>query len=287
MKKLFNILLAGAAIIMLAGLQSCKKDSINAQYEDLLVGSYLVLDETVNTNLDFSNPDATVSIKVSEYGSAVASVNIYVATGSNVLDASAWKLIKNVPYSGSTTLEVKTSELAAALAPAEITPGTQYSLQNEVVTADGRKFSMANTPTSFSSFPAYKMALTWPATAVCAFSAAASAGTYEVVQDDWADYSPGDIIEVLEGPSENQVNFLGYPATAWGGVNQKNTVVDVNPESGQATVAKQGTGGYGSTTAEVQGSGFVFSCTGIITLNLTVYYGGVPYAGNKFILKKK
>ncbi len=112
---------------------------------------------------DFSNPAATVSIKVSQYGDAIASINVYLATGENPLDATGWKLIKNIPYTGEgTLLSVTTAEIAAALAPNAIMPGTQYRLENEVVTSDGRKFSDANTPTSYSSFPAYNLPFRGP-----------------------------------------------------------------------------------------------------------------------------
>ncbi len=126
----------------------------------------------------------------------------------------------------------------------------------------------------------------WPATAVCAFDAAETAGTYKVVQDDWVDYYPDEIITVTADATSNQVSFLSYPSTAAGGQNQKNTIVDVDPATGAATIAKQSTGDYSGTSAAVEGSGFVFSCTGVINLTMTVYYGGTPYGGNKLILQK-
>ena len=266
---------------------SCKKDNINGDSKKLIEGSYITLDSTINTNLDFSNSAATVSISVSEYGSPVASINIYLATGSDRTDTSGWVLIKNVPYTGTgTILTVTTAEIAAALAPDSLAPGTQYALENEVITKDGRKFSDANTPDSYTSFPAYNFAFNWPATAVCPFNAAETTGNYKVVTDSWDDYSAGDIIAVTADATKNQISFLGYPSTAAGGENQKNTVVNVDPASGSATIAMQATGDYAGTSAAVEGSGFVFSCTGIITLTMTVFYGGTPYAGQVLTLQK-
>lgn len=278
-----------ALLMAVLALQACTKENISGDKDNLLTGSYIKLDSTINTNLDFSNADATVSILVSEYGSAVDNINIYLSTGANYLDTTGWKFVKSVSYAGNgTVLQVSTAEIAAALAPNSITPGTQYTLVNEVITTDGRKFSVANTPTSYSSFPVYKMALSWPATAVCAFNAAESAGVYTVVQDDWADYEPGETITVEAGPGDNQLNFLGYPSSAYGGQNQVNTVIDINPATGAATVARQPTGQYSNGVGvEVQATGFVFSCTGVITLTQTVYYGGTPYAGLKMILQKQ
>lgn len=283
-----NVIAITALLMVALGMNACQKGAISGDKKNLLSGAYITLDSTINTNLDFSNPDATVSIAVSQYGDDVASINIYLSTGDNSLDTAGWKFIKSIPYTGNgTVLTVSTADIAAALAPDAITPGTQYKLENQVVTADGRKYSDANTPTSYSSFPGYNMALSWPATAVCAFNAEAITGTYKVVQDDWADYAVGDIITVTAGPGDNQLNFQGYPAPAYG-TNTANTVVDVDAATGAATISRQSTGEYdGGISAEVEGSGFVFSCTGVITLSITVYYGGAPYEGNKFILQKQ
>lgn len=292
MKRILFIL-SGLAL-MAFGFNSCKKGDINGDASLLPIGSYITLEKTNNTNLNFSDPAATVSIDVKEYGSPVASVNVYLATGANTFDPAGWKLIKNVPYSGVTTLTVSTAEIAAALAPGAIEPGNQYTLQNEVVTTDGRKFSNANTPTTFQSFPAYNMALNWSATAVCAFDAAASAGTYKVVSDaQWKDYKAGDIITVTAGPGANQLSFLTYPSTVIGAsTDNVPTVVDVDVTTGAATVAKQATGTYATgtgdeTPAQVEGDGFIFSCTGGISLTLTVYYGTDKYEGNTLVLQKQ
>jgi hypothetical protein len=288
MKKIIYIL-SGLALLI-SGLYSCRKDNINGDSSTLILGSYITLEKVNNANLNFSDPAATVSIDVKEFGSPVASVNVYLATGSNTFDPAGWKLIKNIPYSGDvTTLTVTTAEIAAALAPDAIEPGNQYTLQNEVVTKDGRKFSNANTPTNYQSFPAYNMALNWNATAVCAFDAAASAGTYKVVADSWVDYHAGDIITVTAGPGANQLSFLTYPSTTIGGsTDNVPTVVDVDATTGAVTIAKQPTGHYGDGTAtEVGGTGFIFSCTGGINLSIDVYYGGDKYAAQTFTLQKQ
>lgn len=286
MKKIIISSLGFLLLIVLAN--SCRKNDISGDSKVLISGSYITLDSSINQNLDFSNASATVSIKVgTTKGSPVASVNIYVATGA-AEDATKWKLIKNIPYSDGVVLSVSTAELTAALAPNPIVPGTQYVLQDEVVTKDGRKFSVANTPDNYNSFPGYKMALTWNATAVCAFNQAASAGAYKVTYDgDWVDYHTGDPITVLAGPGPNQINALIYPSTVLGGgTQQKNTIIDVNPATGAATVAKQQTGYYGSATpgnlVTVSGSGFVFSCTGVVNITFTVNVGGTDYAGQRF-----
>jgi len=281
-------------VILFSGiLYSCRKDNINGDKNDLVLGSYLTLKKTINTNLDFSKPTATVSITVGSYGKPVKSINIYLATG-DALDIKTWKLIKTVPFGGdSATLVVTTAEIAAALAPATIEPGNQYVLQNEAVTSDGKKFSADNTPTNYTSFPTYNMALSWNATAVCPFNQTASAGAYAVTYDgDWVDYHTGDPITVSAGPGPNQINFPMYPSIViGGGVQQVNTVVDVDPVSGAATIKSQKTGYYGSATpgnlVTMSGTGFVFSCTGVVDLVVTANVGGTDYAGLHFTMKKQ
>lgn len=283
-----NIIAFLGIALLLTGMYSCKKSPINGDNKDLVLGSYLTLTKNINGNLDFSKPTATVSIQVGSKGAPVTSVNVYVATGS-ALDSKTWKLIKAVPFTEGVELVVTTAELAKALAPALIAPGTQYVLQNEVVTADGRKFSAANTPTNYTSFPAYKIALSWKATAVCAFDQAASIGTYKVVYDgDWVDYNTGDLITVTAGPDATSVQFLAYPSVVLGGgSNRQPWIVTVDAASGSATVADQFVGNYGSTVARVKAKGFVFSCTGLITLSVDVNYGGSIYAAQTFTIQKQ
>ncbi len=277
------------AVLLVSGLYSCKKDVINGDAKDLVLGSYLTLQQKINTNLNFSVPTATVSIRTGVYGSPIASVNIYLATG-DALDSKTWKLIKNVPFTDSATLVVTTAEIAAALAPTTIQPGNQYVLQNEAVTKDGRKFSAANTPTNFTSFPAYNFAFSWTATAVCPYSQANTVGTYKITTDTWVDYGIGEPIAVAAGPGANQINFQMYPGPGAGGSAIVNTVVDVDPATGTATIKAQKTGYYGANTpgnlVTVSGTGFVFSCTGVITLKVTINVGGSDYAGYSFALKK-
>jgi hypothetical protein len=284
-KNIFALLVVALAI---TGVWSCKKDKISGDSKDLIQGSYLTLGALINGNLDFSNQAATVSMKVGSKGDKVATVNVYVSPDGGA-DKTTWKLIKSLPYADSMIISVSTAELAKGLAPATIAPGNQYILQNEVVTASGAKFSAANTPTNFSSFPAYKFGLTWKATAVCAFSQAASVGTYKVVYDgDWVDYNTGDIISVTAGPDANSIQFLAYPSVVLGGgSNRQPWIVKVDPATGSATVADQYVGNYGSTQARVKATGFVFSCTGFITLSVDVNYGGTIYAGNTFSLQKQ
>jgi hypothetical protein len=268
-------------------IHSCKKPPISGEFSSLVMGSYITLDSTINENLNFAVPTATVSIQIGSQGSPVASVNIYLATGANSLDTTTWVLIKNVPYSDGVVLSVTTADISAALAPNAISPGTSYVLQNEVVTTDGRKFSVSNTPSTYNSLAGYNMALTWNAIAVCPFIQAESIGAYKVVSDaNWQDFVVGDPITVIAGPSANVIKFMAYPSPDAGGTNRQYWIVNVDPSTGAATMASQYVGDYpGAPGATASATGYVFSCSGVITLNVDIVYGGTPYPNQRLILQ--
>lgn len=274
-------------------LHACSKKNISGDSSNLILGSYITLDSTINGILDVGNSTSTVSIKVGKYvGSPVSTVNIYVATGSNSEDTSGWKFIKSVAYSSGMVLSVSTDELSKALG-ANPAPGNKYILQNQVVTTDGRKFSTYNTPDTYNSFPAYNMALTWYATAVCAFTGG-MAGDYYLTKDVWNDYGASASNPVLipgavkDGPGANQISIYVYPGKPAGGVETGPMIVDVNPVTGAATIEKSDIGNYGSSSSETiaTGTGFVFDCVGVIDLSITFNYGGTPYANQEMILQK-
>lgn len=278
---------------MMLLLVACSKKKISGDASNLQLGAYITLDSTINGILDVGNPTSTVSIKVGKaVGSPIASVNIYVATGANPEDTSGWKFIKSVSYSTGLVLSVSTDELATALG-LNPSPGNKYNLQNQVVTTDGRKYSVANTPDNYNSFPAYNMALTWYATAVCSFTGG-MAGDYYLTKDSWNDYgaSPSNPVlipgSVKDGPGANQISIYVYPGKPAGGVETGPMIVDVDPATGAATIEQSDIGNYGSPSSEtiVTGSGFVFGCVGVIDLFINFNYGGSPYNNQEMILQK-
>lgn len=279
------------AALLFTLLYACRKDNINGDSKNLLLGSYITLDSTINSILDVSNSSATVSIKVkNSVGSPVSTINIFVATKSNTEDTTGWILVKSVPFSAGVVLSVSTAELSKALGvPAA--PGTKYTLQNQVVTTDGRKYSTYNTPDNYNSFPAYNMALTWYATAICPFVAPVG-GTYTITKDAWDDYNVPTVIPgaVVDGPGPNQISIYVYPATkpvtGGNGYPKNPIVVTVNPANGSATVVKSDIGNYGGDDYFVTGSGYVFSCVGVIDLSLDFVQDGADQGVYEMILRK-
>ncbi len=270
-----NIIIALLGLTVLS-MASCKKDGIvNGDVAEYEVGSYLSYTGAKPGQQPFdlaTIETSTASINVKVVGTPAKQVNIYTGTST---DKSTWTLIKSVPFQDSGTLSVTGGEVAAALGvePDSFTPGTSFTFYNEIVTVDGRLFSAANTSSDFQAQSSYNMAFTWSAVVFCAYDESVFDGNFEVVVDEWQDYSPGDIIvnAVEPGPGANQLTMHVYPNPAYGAVIGP-IIIDVDPATNVATVQKQPYGDYygsGYGTFYAEGSGSVNSCEGTIDLDLT------------------
>jgi len=299
MKKLLIIL---SIFSLVTAISSCKKTggAINplADVKNLTVGSYLVLDSTLNLNFDNSAmTTSTVGVTVSGYkgGEAVDHIDVFAAAGSTY-DTTQWHKIKTVAYSGNgTKISVTGGELATALGadPNSFVAGSFYTFYNRLYTKSGRSFDVNNTGNNSGSGlitgPYYNGAYFFTAYITCPFSGPV-AGTYEVIADDWQDWQPGDHVQVTDGPGPNQVNL----SQVWpNGTVVSPLIVNVNPANGVATVPKVTFGNYGGATqytAEGAGAndvaGYIFSCTGYITLSIDIQGGGTDYGPNRLILQK-
>ncbi len=307
MKKLLYIL---SVVCLITVTNSCKKTGgdINplSSYKNFGVGSYLVLDSSLGQNLNYAAlSTSTVGVIVHQYpnGEAITSITVFVVPGSSY-DTTLWKKVKTVNYtSPQTTITVSGAELATALGGASaIKPGTNYTFYNRITTKSGKTYDVNNTGNNSGSGLVtgfyYHSAFTFSAYVVCPF-VAPIAGTYQVIRDDWADWKPGDMVQVTDGPGPNEVNLSQvYPNPAYGSV-VKPLVVDVDPASGTATVKKVNFGNYGggyNMTAVGTGAngvaGYVFSCTGYITLTMELKADGPGGNGydngpTKLILQKQ
>jgi hypothetical protein len=259
---------------------SCKKkdaDVISA-FEQLGVGAYVTLSKTNSLTLDYSAINTSqVSITVKEYGKPVDKIKIYVTAGAANRNRSTWKLVKEVPYptaGADVDLVVRATEIATALGvpPANLNPGTSYTLYNQVITKEGASYDIVNMQADFPTLPNYNMAMTWVASVVCPFTGN-MAGNYRVIADQWQDWSPGDVVAVTDGPAANQINLSQVWPNPIYGVTVSPFVVNVNPATGAAsvtsgvTIANYTCCGYTAVTG-TGSTGFVFSCTGDITLRV-------------------
>ena len=290
MKKVIKYFCLLSLIFVVSCKKSGEQNSL-ADVKNLGVGSYITLTKANNLNFNFNTPSSTVSITVAPYGGDVDMVVVYVVAGANSNPAS-WKKIKTIPFTGpGTVLSATSQEVATALgvSVSSLTPGTFYTFYNQVITKDGRKFDISNSVGALEGNSNYNAVLRWQAFVTCPFSGPVG-GNYKVIQDDWVDWNPGDIVTVLDGPGPNQINLsLVWPN---GGTIVNPLLVNIDPATGTAKVPLVTFGAYPTlTTAQGAGAGdvagYVFSCTGFITLNLTLVYGGSNQGVNKLILQKQ
>ena len=293
MKKVIKYCCLFALII----LASCKKSGVQnplADVANLGVGSYITLAATENVNLSFNTPTSKVSIKVDQYvgGGDVDQIVLYVVEGSNG-DPAAWKKIKSIPYTGpGTQLSATSQEVATALGVAVSTlePGNFYTFYNQIVTKDGRTFDLSNTLGALENNSNYNACFRWQAYVTCPFVGPVG-GKYKVVQDDWADWVPGDVVDVVDGPGANQIDLSNvWPNPAYGDI-VKPLIVNIDPATGTAKIPLVTFGDYGAlaTATGTNGdevAGYVFSCTGFITLNMLVTYNGSSQGNLKLVLQK-
>jgi hypothetical protein len=253
-------------------LFACKKAYIINDFDNFSIGSYLRLDKAEKTTLDYNKiTTESVSITVTPIGSEIEKVNIYAVLGGENLDVTQWKLVKAVPATGSPfTLTVTAQELATAFGvpTSGLSPGNQYTFYNQSITKDGRTFDVANSEDDLEGQPAYQSAFRWQAIVFCAYDPATTNNVvYEVVKDGWDDFVAGDLITVKNGPAANQITLVGVYLTT---TNHKDIVVDISPANGAATIARQSYGIYAGDTRtfQAEGTGFIFSCAGVIDLNI-------------------
>lgn len=261
------------SFILLLVIVSCKKPT--DFYTELGKGSTLTLVKQNNALLNAVDITSSVSQVVTYNGEPVESVNLYVSTTATK-DKTKWKLIKNVPLNGETTLAATNKEIATALGltPGAIPPGNVYHLYNEAVLKDGRKFSSANTSdVDIENQPAFNAAFHWTATVVCPYTPATTAGNYRVILDQWDGLKVGSLVQVTTGPGVNDINLSKvWPDPLQAAIVSPLTIT-VDPSTGTATIPTGVTfGNYGAYTA-VTGAGntgFVFSCTSTISIRVRI-----------------
>ncbi len=308
MKKILVVILVLSGTIFL--FNACKKtdDTVNplSDITNLGVGSYLTLKSTTNLNFNFAALAASavgIVVDQKQNSDPVSQIVIYAVKGASY-DTTTWKKIKTVPFvSGGTTLSVTGAELATGLGVSlgTFAAGDYYTFYNRIITASGKQYDVSNTGNNGGSGlitgTYYGSAFFFTAYITCPFTGN-MAGNYKVIVDDWVDWNPGDIVQVTDGPGANQINLTKvWPGVPAGGVplNANAFLVNVDPATGTATVPKETFGSYGgSTTYGVQGAGasnvagYVFSCTGFITLKMTITSsGGTNYGNNSLILQKQ
>ncbi|MDR0792419.1 MAG: hypothetical protein LBE82_03860 [Chitinophagaceae bacterium] len=300
MKKVLIIVIALSSALFI--INACKKtgDAANpfSDVNNFSIGSYLVLDSVINKNLHSEQAaTSTVGIMVHSYpnGEEISSVILFAVKGDD-WDTTKWHQVKTVSYTGAgTQLTVTGAELETAMG-ADFTPyvaNDLYTIYTRVVTKSGKTYDVNNTGTNGGSGinggESYNAAMSFTAYVTCPFTGG-MAGNYKVVQDGLGEWNPGDIVHVQDGPGANQITIANvYPNPANGIVTNPIVVNITDPSVGGATVPQVNLGTYnnGNSLTLNPGSGYVFSCTGYITLSNEIFIDGADQGALNLILQKQ
>ena len=256
-------------------------------------GAYITLNKTVNVNFNYAAIGTSkVSVLVDPYnnGIKIKQVKLFVVKSANA-DPASWKLVKTVDVNGTTELSATGAEVATAIgtpAASLFAPGQFYTFYNQVVTEDGRTFDLSNTLGALENASGYNACFRWTAYVVCPFTGGMK-GNYKVIADGWEDWAIGAIVPVADGPGANQVDLSGvYPG---GGYVKNKLVVNVDPNTGAASIPRVDYGSYSPTgavySAAAANAGYIFSCTGYIGLKIEHFYGTSSYGFYSLILQKQ
>ena len=205
-------------------------------------------------------------------------------------DKTNVKVIKTDVTSFPTELTITGTQLAT-LFGSPIVLGDKFDIGVDVTTYTGAKFEAF--PAVGNSYAAGIAAQPGASTfvryeAVCQYNPSAYQGSYEVVTDEWGDYTPGDIVQLtMVDATHFSFQYLADGALP--------IVVTVNPVTNAVTVPKQVYGSgygagwpYGNISAESVSSveNFVAPCAGTFSVILKHTVAAGSFGEYKIVLKK-
>lgn len=211
---------------------------------------------------------------------------VVIKNGDKTKVVSLQKDITTFP----TSINITGQQLIDAFGDATIELGDRYDFGVNITLDDG---------TLIQAFPAGSTAYapgvgnqpgvstTVRYEAVCSFTAADYAGTFEVVTDEWADYGAGDEVEVtVVDETTLSFEFLTDPSIP--------ILVKVDPADNSTSVVKQVYGDYPQfgiteiSAESVEGSAdnFVAPCEGILSVRLNHTDAATDYGDYTIVLKK-
>lgn len=250
------------------------------------------------TSYNTSKVDLTLELGGNSAANRLNKVNLYVRyTDSEKVFTGAEKLYKSYSLSDFTmdsgsglyrrNFVLTVPEIFSSLG---ITDTSVYDssdairIRYEVEDASGRKYTNTNPGLDLSS-AYYASPFVYNFTIVCPYTSSLYSGDYEVVEDSWQDYNPGNIVPVVAGSNANEFKIMSTNNPYVLNTSSYMLVTVTNTTSGTVTVKSNENFDYGASFGSfaVGGSGTVNLCNGDI--NLTgITFGGAPY---RFVLKKK
>ncbi|WP_299900895.1 hypothetical protein [uncultured Aquimarina sp.] len=198
-------------------------------------------------------------------------------------------------------LSITAADLAAALGVTvpDLGPGDQFDFFVEITGNDGTVFNGLDETQFLGDInnPGLQQALVYTTFISCPFTVEEAVGTYTITNDVWGYEASGSDgqFEVIAGPGPNEITMVNpfehvNPAT---GEQDYNVVISVDPNSGIATIARQEAWHcdnfgcpYGQGFIETRGTGFLFACTGTLTITARASVGIGGWSPAAFVANK-
>ena len=205
-------------------------------------------------------------------------------------DKTNVKVLKTDVTTFPTEITITGTQLAT-LFNAPVVLGDKFDISVDVTTYTGAKFEAF--PVTGASYAAGIAAQPGASTfvryeAVCQYHPEDFQGDFEVIEDEWADYHPGDIVQLTQVDATHfSFEFLA--------ADPKPIVVTVNPVTNAVTVPKQVYGSgyppgwtFGDISAESVASvdNFVAPCSGTFSVILKHTVAAGTIGEFKLVLKK-
>lgn len=275
-----------------AFLFSCREDELDP-WKDFREGNGAMVSYTEITSpiINFAEINSSAyQAKLADVNGNVAQFELFVVYKG---DTAALKSISSFPAD----LSITASEIAAALTDAgfptavgDFNAGEKIDVFGRITDKKGTVYDVEDIGNDLLTNPGMRSMMRFNFFFSCPFTPSDAAGTYVVVADEWEDYAADGTEEVVVTSDATSVTVEGLYSNAYIGVVGHKTFpvkITVNVATGTATVAAQDAydttwwpGTYG--VAKVDGTGFVFSCSGLITIDLQHRvalgtFGGGPY----------
>ncbi len=329
MKKITNFyFLMSALIFLVSSCKKEGEINPLSSYSNFKQGALWQLKSVINANFNYSQlATSSVGIRVAKYNNGVKfdEISLFVASAATT-DYSKWKLVSTQKFTADTIdLTCTGQQLATALGVSlsSFAPGNQFSFYVRVKTSEGLTYDVVNMGQSLVADPAggygirvgSQSSVQWTAFITCPYSADALFGAgnnsaqFTVVSDGWEDWGSGDVVTVYRGSKANpalanNISLTGvygsqlYQASPPAG-SYKEVLVNIDPATGSSNIpgvpaVQYSTGGTiywarGAGGSDTAPSGYVFSCTGFIGVNINWYAGsltGTNYGAYKLTLQK-
>jgi len=287
------IIYSTVLIAIVAVLNACRKDD-NPRIPALEKFEWMPLivkDQTADVSIDGKEPASFVGkFSIDKYFETdINPQKVDVVVMKNLNTANI-KVFKADVTSFPATVEITGPQLET-LFGTPIILGDNFTIGVDITTPGGKKFEAF--PAIGNSYAAGITAQPGASPTInylsaCTFDKNSFNGPYEVIQDDWADFNPGETVNVTPGAGVNQISVLAYPSPAYG-TNRKPMLVDVNPTTFAATITEQVIGDYNGAPpgATARGDGTVNPCGDELDLNITFKIGGTDYEDYRLVLRKK